>query len=159
SSSALRAARSATSSSRRKGCCSSTRSRTRSKSSSVKRESKERAVSKFDLSGRVAIVTGVGRSIVEALAEAGADVAVAGRQLAPMEEAVAAVEEKGRRGKAYCVDLRSVAEIRTLVDDVVRDFGDLHILVNNAGVQLLAPAEEMSEADWDETLATNLKAP
>jgi len=120
-------------------------------------------VSKFDLSGRVAIVTGggrgIGRSIVDALAEAGADVAVAGRQQEPMDAAVAAVEAEGRRGKAYCVDLRSVAEIRGLVDDVVRDFGDLHILVNNAGVQLLAPAEELSEEDWDETLTTNLKAP
>jgi NAD(P)-dependent dehydrogenase (short-subunit alcohol dehydrogenase family) len=120
-------------------------------------------VSKFDLSGRVAIVTGggrgIGRSIVDALAEAGADVAVAGRQQEPMDAAVAAVEAQGRRGKAYCVDLRSVAEIRGLVDDVVGDFGDLHILVNNAGVQLLAPAEELSEEDWDETLATNLKAP
>ena len=120
-------------------------------------------MSKFDLNGRIAIVTGggrgIGRSIVEALAGAGADVAVAGRQQGPLDEAVQAVEAAGRRGKAYQVDLRHVAEIRTLVDDVVRDFGDLHVLVNNAGVQPLAPAEEMSEHDWDETIAVNLKAP
>lgn len=120
-------------------------------------------MNKFSLAGKVAIVTGggrgIGRAIVDALAAAGADVAVAGRRLAPLEEAVQAVEVAGRRAKAYSLDLRNVVEIRSLVDDVVRDFGDLHILVNNAGVQLLAPAEELSEEYWDETLTTNLKAP
>ena len=56
-------------------------------------------------------------------------------------------------------DLLKVAEIRSFFADVVSDFGDLHILVNNAGVQLLAPAEELTEEDWDATLDTNLKAP
>ncbi len=120
-------------------------------------------MSKFSLSGRVAIVTGggrgIGRSIVDALADAGADIAVVGRQKPPLDEAVDAVKKKGRRAKAYSADLRNVPEIRALVDHVVKDFGDLHIVVNNAGVQLLAPAEELSEKDWDETLATNLKAP
>jgi NAD(P)-dependent dehydrogenase (short-subunit alcohol dehydrogenase family) len=106
-------------------------------------------VSKFNLSGKVAIVTGggrgIGRSIVDALADAGADIAVAARTQAPLDEAVKAVEARGRRGKAYSVDLRSVAALRKLVDDVVADFGDLHILVNNAGVQMLAPAEDLSE--------------
>jgi len=120
-------------------------------------------LNKFSLSGKVAIVTGggrgIGRSIADALAEAGADVAVAARKQAPLQEAVKAAEAKGRRAKAYSVDLRSVSALRALVDDVVKDFGDLHILVNNAGVQLLAPAEELSEEYWDETLTTNLKAP
>jgi NAD(P)-dependent dehydrogenase (short-subunit alcohol dehydrogenase family) len=120
-------------------------------------------VNNFSLSGKVAIVTGggrgIGRSIADALAEAGADVAVAARKQAPLQEAVKAVQAKGRRGKAYSVDLRSVSASRGLVNDVVKDFGDLHILVNNAGVQLLAPAEDLSEEYWDETLTTNLKAP
>lgn len=120
-------------------------------------------MNKFSLSGKVAIVTGggrgIGRAITDALAEAGADIAVAARKQGPLEEAVKAVKAKGRRAKAYSVDLRSVAALRGLVDDVVRDFGDLHIVVNNAGVQLLAPAEEFSEEYWDETLTTNLKAP
>jgi NAD(P)-dependent dehydrogenase (short-subunit alcohol dehydrogenase family) len=119
--------------------------------------------SKFDLTGKVAIVTGggrgIGRAIVDALAGAGADVAVSGRQQGPLDEAVQAAEAKGRRAKAYSMDLRSLDEIRSLVRGVVEDFGDLHILVNNAGVQLLAPAEELSEEDWDETIDVNLKAP
>jgi NAD(P)-dependent dehydrogenase (short-subunit alcohol dehydrogenase family) len=120
-------------------------------------------VSKFDLSGKIAIVTGggrgIGRAIVNALTDAGADVAVAARKLAPLEEAVETVKAKGRRAKAYSIDLRKISDLRTLVSNVVGDFGDLHIVVNNAGVQLLAPAEDLSEAMWDETLATNLKAP
>jgi 2-dehydro-3-deoxy-D-gluconate 5-dehydrogenase len=117
----------------------------------------------YDLTGKTAIVTGggrgIGRAITDALAAAGADVAVAGRQQQPLDEAVQAIEAAGRKGRAYSLDLRNVSEIRTLVDDVVRDFGDLHILVNNAGVQLLAPAEDLSEDDWDETIDVNLKAP
>jgi 2-dehydro-3-deoxy-D-gluconate 5-dehydrogenase len=120
-------------------------------------------VNKFSLSGKVAIVTGggrgIGRAISDALAEAGADVAVAARQQAPLEAAVAAIKGSGRRAKAYSVDLQNVGEIRGLVEKVVNDFGDLHIVVNNAGVQLLAPAEDLSEKDWDDTLSTNLKAP
>lgn len=120
-------------------------------------------MNKFSLAGKVAIVTGggrgIGRAISDALAEAGADVAVAARQMGPLEEAVKAAKAKGRRAKAYTVDLHKVAEIRSLVKDVVKDFGDLHIVVNNAGVQLLAPAEELSEEYWDDTLTTNLKAP
>ena len=120
-------------------------------------------MNKFSLSGKIALITGggrgIGRAIVDALADAGADIAVAARKQAPLNEAVKAAEAKGRRAKAYSVDLRSVAALRKLVDDVVKDFGDLHILVNNAGVQLLAPAEDLSEEYWDETLATNLKAP
>src|SRR5260370_21320084 len=102
---------------------------------------------------------GVGGFIADAVAEAGADVALAARKQGPVEEAAKAAQAKGRRAKAYSVDLRSVSALRALVDDVVKDFGDLHILVNNAGVQLLAPAEELSEEYWDETLTTNLKAP
>jgi NAD(P)-dependent dehydrogenase (short-subunit alcohol dehydrogenase family) len=120
-------------------------------------------VSKFSLSGKVAIVTGggrgIGRAIVDGLSDAGADIAVAARKLGPLQEAVEAVQAKGRRAKAYSVDLGRVSDIRALVNDVVNDFGDLHIVVNNAGVQLLAPAEDLSEEYWDETLTTNLKAP
>jgi 2-deoxy-D-gluconate 3-dehydrogenase len=116
-----------------------------------------------DLTGKVAIVTGggrgIGRAIVEALADAGADVAVVSKQLPLCEEAVGAVEERGRRGKAYSIDLRELEQIRTIVPSVVADFGELDILVNNAGVQLLAPAEEISEEDFDETIDVNLKAP
>ena len=115
------------------------------------------------LDGRVAIVTGggkgIGRAIVGALADAGADVAIVGQQLGPLENAAREVEAKGLRSKPYSLDLRQVSEIRELVPKVVADFGDLDILVNNAGVQMLAPAEELSQEQFDETIDVNLRAP
>ena len=115
------------------------------------------------LDGRVAIVTGggkgIGRAIVGALADAGADVAIVGQQLGPLEDAAREVEAKGLRSKPYSLDLRQVSEIRELVPKVVADFGDLDILVNNAGVQMLAPAEELSQEQFDETIDVNLRAP
>ncbi len=115
------------------------------------------------LEGKVAVVTGggrgIGRAIVDALTDEGADVAVVARDEGPIRRAAEEVEAKGRRAKAYSVDLREVAQIRSLFSRVVSDFGDLDIVVNNAGVQLLAPAEELSEEAFDETLAVNLKAP
>jgi 2-deoxy-D-gluconate 3-dehydrogenase len=120
-------------------------------------------VNQHDLTGKVAIVTGggrgIGRAIAVALAEAGADIALVGRQRQYLDEAVAEVEAKGRTSRVYLADLTSVDEIYSFVAAVISDFGDLHILVNNAGVQLLAPAEDLSEEDWDLTLDTNLKAP
>jgi NAD(P)-dependent dehydrogenase (short-subunit alcohol dehydrogenase family) len=84
---------------------------------------------------------------------------VVGRDTGPMEESVEAVEARGRRARAYSVDLRNVAQIRSFFRRVVEDLGDLDIVVNNAGVQVLAPAEELSEEAFDETIAVNLKAP
>ena len=72
-----------------------------------------------DLTGKVAVVTGggkgIGRAIVEALADAGADVAIVARRLPLLEDAVRAVEAKGRRANAYSVDLRKLDEIRQIV--------------------------------------------
>src|SRR5438552_3949161 len=107
--------------------------------------SEDRPVNKFSLSGKTAIVTGggrgIGRAIVDALADAGANIAVAARKQGPLDAAVQTAQKK-----------------RAARESLFR-FGDLHILVNNAGVQLLAPAEVLSEEIWDETLAANLKAP
>ena len=115
------------------------------------------------LAGKVAIVTGggkgIGRAIVGALADAGADVAIVGQQLGPLEDAAREVEARGRRSKPYSLDLRQVSEIRELVPKVVADLGDLDILVNNAGVQMLAPAEELSQEQFDATIDVNLRAP
>ena len=115
------------------------------------------------LAGKVAIVTGggkgIGRAIVGALADAGADVAIVGQQPGPLEEAVKEVEAKGRRSRAYQLNLRKVPEIRELVPNVFADFGGFDILVNNAGVQMLAPAEDLSQEAFDATIDINLRAP
>ncbi len=93
----------------------------------------------IDLSGRVALVTGggrgIGRAIALALADAGADVAVNYRRDAEAaEETVKAVEAKGRRARAYSASVENIDEAEAMVESVVRDFGSLGILVNNAGI-------------------------
>jgi 2-dehydro-3-deoxy-D-gluconate 5-dehydrogenase len=116
----------------------------------------------FRLDGRVALVTGVGRGLGQAmalaLAEAGAD--VAGLYHNNYAETQAGVEALGRRFLPLQCDLQraSVADLREVVDRVVRELGRLDILVNNAGTTRRAPALEFEEQDWDLVLQVNLKA-
>lgn len=114
----------------------------------------------FDLSGRVAIVTGantgIGQAIALALAEAGADIAAVGRT--PAEDTVARVRALGRRAVMIPADLSSIEPIDRVIDQTIKDLGGLHILVNNAGTIRRAEALEFSEADWDAVIDTNLKS-
>ncbi len=116
-----------------------------------------------DLGGRAAVVTGgtkgIGRAIVEALAGAGARVALGARTAADVAKAAAEVGERtGRPDAALGVacDVRSPADCERLVSSAVDAFGRLDILVNNAGVGVFAPVAEMSIEDWDRCLSTNL---
>jgi NAD(P)-dependent dehydrogenase (short-subunit alcohol dehydrogenase family) len=119
---------------------------------------------RFLLEGRRALVTGgargLGRAMAQALAEAGADVAVASRTL---EACRAAAEEisrtTGRRSAAFEVDLTRSETLAQFVREVESGFGGVDILVNNAGINIRGPAEEIGEADWDAVVDTNLKAP
>ncbi|MDX9828958.1 MAG: 2-dehydro-3-deoxy-D-gluconate 5-dehydrogenase KduD [Anaerolineae bacterium] len=116
----------------------------------------------FRLDGKVALVTGVGRGLGQAmalaLAEAGAD--VAGLYQNYYAETQARVEALGRRFLPLHCDLQraTVAELRDAVDQVVRGLGRLDILVNNAGTTRRAPALEFDERDWDLVIQVNLKA-
>jgi 2-deoxy-D-gluconate 3-dehydrogenase len=114
----------------------------------------------FDLSGRVAAVTGantgIGRGIAEALAGAGADIAAIGRS--DPAETLAAVEALGRRGAWIKADLGSKLDYSAVVGEVVGKLGGLHILVNNAGTIRRNNAIDFTEADWDAVLDVNLKA-
>ena len=115
----------------------------------------------FDLSGRVALVTGaargIGRACAVALAEAGADVAVGLRDIATGGEVVAAIEGTGRRALAVQMDVTKLDEISNAVAEVARHFGRIDILVNNAGIGPPNPAEAVTEADFDATVVVNLK--
>lgn len=118
----------------------------------------------FRLDGRRALVTGgnrgLGRVMAQALAEAGADVAVASRSLAECQTAAEEIAAStGRKALAFAADLTVAATVERLVSDVEAGLGPLDILVNNAGVNVRGAAEELSEADWDAVLDTNLKAP
>jgi len=117
----------------------------------------------FDLSGRVAIVTGgnrgIGRAIALALAHAGADVAIAARDANRTMEVVAELEGLGRRALGLTCDVACSANIATTVTRAHEKFGRLDILVNNAGRGGRAPVEEHPEPLWDQVMAVNVKAP
>ena len=114
----------------------------------------------FDLSGKVAIVTGantgIGQGIALALAAAGADIAAVGRT--PAEETVEKVRALGRRAEIVSADLSTIEPVDRVVDEAVDKLGGLDILVNNAGIIRRADSLDFTEADWDAVIDTNLKS-
>jgi 2-deoxy-D-gluconate 3-dehydrogenase len=114
----------------------------------------------FDLSGRVAIVTGantgIGQAIALALAGAGADIAAVGRT--PATESVARVEAIGRRAILINADLSTIEPVDRIANETLNQLGRLDILVNNAGIIRRADSVDFTEADWDAVIDTNLKS-
>ena len=114
----------------------------------------------FDLSGRVAIVTGantgIGQGIALALAQAGADIAAVGRT--PADDTAAKVRALGRRCELVSADLGTIAPVGDVVEQVLKGLGGLDILVNNAGIIRRADAVDFTEEDWDAVIDTNLKS-
>lgn len=116
----------------------------------------------FKLDGKVALVTGVGRGIGQAvaigLAEAGAD--IAGLYQTRYQETQEQVEALGKRFLPLECNLleATVAQLNEVIDQVVSELGRLDILVNNAGIIRRTPALEYSEQDWDDLLQVNLKS-
>jgi 2-deoxy-D-gluconate 3-dehydrogenase len=114
----------------------------------------------FDLAGKVAVVTGantgIGQAIAVALAEAGADIVVAGRTAPTETEAM--ICRTGRRFLAVDADLGAISAIPAVVAGTVAHFGRLDILVNNAGIIRRAEALDFTEADWDAVMNVNLKS-
>ena len=115
----------------------------------------------FDLSGKVALVTGassgIGRASALALANQGAKVAVAARRLDKLEAVAAEIKSRGKEALAVQMDVTKKADIDTAVAKTVATFGRLDILLNNAGTADGAPFVDMTEATWDKVLTTNLK--
>jgi 2-deoxy-D-gluconate 3-dehydrogenase len=114
----------------------------------------------FDLTGKVAIVTGantgIGQAIAVALAAAGADVACVGRTAA--EDTVAQIRALGRKAEIVSADLSTIEPVQRVVDETVAKLGGLDILINNAGIIRRADAVDFTEADWDAVIDTNLKS-
>ena len=116
-----------------------------------------------DLTGRVALVTGGSRGIGEAiavmLAQAGADVAVNYRERAEDAERVASgIEALGRKALAVRADVSQGTDVAGMVSVVEAALGPVDILVNNAGIALIRGIDDLTEADFDETIAVNLKS-
>jgi NAD(P)-dependent dehydrogenase (short-subunit alcohol dehydrogenase family) len=112
------------------------------------------------LAGRVAVVTGasrgLGRAIAVALAEAGADVALAARAKPDLEETAHRVEAHGVRALAVVTDVTSYAAVETLMAQTVSALGRLDIVVNNSGIARVAPLAEASLEDWRTVVDVNL---
>jgi NAD(P)-dependent dehydrogenase (short-subunit alcohol dehydrogenase family) len=119
---------------------------------------------RFRLTGRRALVTGgsmgLGRVMAQALAEAGADVALTSRSL---DRARAAADEiataTGRQTVGLAADVSVAADVARLGDEAQHALGEIDILVNNAGINIRGASDTLAEADWDLVLATNVKGP
>jgi 2-deoxy-D-gluconate 3-dehydrogenase len=115
----------------------------------------------FDLSGKVAVVTGAGRGLGQGLAlglaEAGADLALVVNRTAP-EETVRAIESLGRKAVVVQADLSTEAGAAKASDAALEAFGKIDILVNNAGIIRRTPAADHSYGDWQEVLDVNLNS-
>jgi 3-oxoacyl-[acyl-carrier protein] reductase len=115
------------------------------------------------LEGKVALVTGasrgIGKAIAIGIARAGADVGV--NYLSRKQEAdetCAEIRQLGRRAVTVRADVSVAGEVTRLVESVEADLGPVGILVNNAGITRPQPLDEITEGDWDEILASNLKS-
>jgi NAD(P)-dependent dehydrogenase (short-subunit alcohol dehydrogenase family) len=118
----------------------------------------------FDLTGKVALITGgsrgLGRAMALAFARAGADVVIASRKRDACEAAAAEICALGRRALPYACHVGQWGQLDGLVEAAYRHFGKVDVLVNNAGMSPLYPSlVEVSETLWDKVLAVNLKGP
>jgi 3-oxoacyl-[acyl-carrier protein] reductase len=118
---------------------------------------------KQDLNGHIALVTGasrgIGAAIAIALAEAGAAVAVNYRERAGEADAVVAkIKDIGGRAVAIAADVSQAAAVASMVDRTASALGPIDILVNNAGMAIVRSIDDLTESDFDMTIATNLKS-
>ena len=114
----------------------------------------------FDLSDKVAIVTGgnggIGLGMAKGLAEAGAKIAVIGRNTEKNASAVNAIQNLGAKALAVETDVRDSNAVTNMVEAVVAEWGRVNILINNAGINIRKRPEDLSEEEWRQVLDTNL---
>jgi len=115
----------------------------------------------FDLSGRVALVTGTSRGLgqyfARALAKSGADLVLTSRRAEDLASFQKEIEGLGRRAVALALDVRDPESIRQMTEQAIAAYGQLDILVNNAGCNVRKPALEITPADWAQVMDTNLR--
>jgi NAD(P)-dependent dehydrogenase (short-subunit alcohol dehydrogenase family) len=115
----------------------------------------------FDLTGKVAVVTGASRGLGQyfsrALARAGADLVITSRQLESLDAFKQEIESLGRRALPLPLDVRDYDSIQQMVEKACRHYGQIDILVNNAGCNVRKPGIEVTWDDWNLVLNTNLR--
>jgi NAD(P)-dependent dehydrogenase (short-subunit alcohol dehydrogenase family) len=115
----------------------------------------------FDLSGQVALVTGASRGLGQyfgrALARAGSDLIITSRKREDLSAFVTEVEAMGRKAVPLALDVRDHGSIQRMAEEAQAAFGQIHILVNNAGCNVRKPALEVTWEDWNLILDTNLR--
>ncbi|MEG0876290.1 MAG: SDR family oxidoreductase [Oscillospiraceae bacterium] len=115
----------------------------------------------FDLTGKIAVVTGassgLGAAAALAYAEAGADVALLARRLEKLEAVKAEIEKTGRRVLAVKCDVTDEQSVKNAMETVTAAFGKIDVLLNNAGIALHGGVDDMTEEDWDKSFNTNVK--
>src|SRR3974377_737976 len=113
----------------------------------------------FDLTGKVALITGsyqgLGLAIARGLGEAGATLILNGRNDAKLQQAISLLSGEGFKVTGSCFDVSNAAQIQERVPTIERQVGQIDILVNNAGIQRRSPLEEFAEGAWREVLETN----
>ncbi len=114
----------------------------------------------FDLTGRVAIVTGgnggIGLGMARGLAAAGASIVIAGRNQAKSEAAVTELATGGAKAIAVTVDVNDSAAVKAMVADTLKAFGRVDILINNAGMNVRKTPDKLALEEWDSVIKTNL---
>ena len=115
----------------------------------------------FDLTGTVVIVTGSGRGLgavmAEGMAAAGASVMICARTAKDVEETAAKIKKNGGKVAYTTVDISKRESCQALIDKTVAEFGKVDVLVNNAAIDIIAPAEEVTDDGWDKVVDINLK--
>jgi NAD(P)-dependent dehydrogenase (short-subunit alcohol dehydrogenase family) len=115
----------------------------------------------FDLSGKVAIVTGsasgIGQAMAIGLARAGADLALVDVNKEGLNVTAGEIRKTGRKAEAYVVDITNLKAVQTCVDEIEKEFGKINILMNNAGIVIKSDLKDVTEAEWDKLMNVNLK--
>jgi NAD(P)-dependent dehydrogenase (short-subunit alcohol dehydrogenase family) len=119
-------------------------------------------MNRFSLEGKKAIITGAGRGIGKALAlglaEAGADLTVVARTESDLQQVAEEVKGLGRNVHTVIADLTDPSEHQRIVDETLEQLGGLHILINNAGMNIRTKALDVTEEDWDRVVDLDLKS-
>jgi 2-dehydro-3-deoxy-D-gluconate 5-dehydrogenase len=114
----------------------------------------------FDLGGKVAIVTGgnggIGLGMARGLADAGAEIAIVGRNEAKSDAAVADLKQRGVKAVSVVADVTDKAAVAAMIERVKRELGRIDILVNNAGINIRKPPQALELEEWDSVIKTNL---